>query len=81
VLYLSGWALRAASRTELDADVLLPFSDHADFSELLEHVAQVAPERVVTHHGFAESFAKILKQKGIEAAALGETPERAAEED
>jgi len=81
VLYLSGWAVRAASRTELDADVLLPFSDHSDFTELLEHVAQVAPERVVTHHGFAESFAKILRQKGIEATVLEETSERPAEED
>jgi Cft2 family RNA processing exonuclease len=81
VIYLSGWALRAASRAELDADVLLPFSDHADFTELLEHVSEVAPERVVTHHGFAEPFARILTQKGVEAQALEEPSERHSEED
>jgi Cft2 family RNA processing exonuclease len=81
VIYLSGWALRAASRAELDADVLLPFSDHADFTELLEHVAEVAPERVVTHHGFAEPLARILTQRGVEAQTLEEPSDRHTEED
>ena len=43
VIYLSGWALREASRADFDADVLLPMSDHADFEELLEHVARRRP--------------------------------------
>jgi Cft2 family RNA processing exonuclease len=81
VIYLSGWAVRAASRAELDADVLLPFSDHADFTELLEHVEAVAPERVVAHHGFARSFAEILAGRGIESLAMGEASERPSEED
>ncbi len=33
VIYLSGWALREASRAEFDADVLIPMSDHADFAD------------------------------------------------
>jgi Cft2 family RNA processing exonuclease len=80
VVYLSGWAVRSAARADFDADVLLPFSDHADFDELLEHVAQVAPRRVVTHHGFARDFARILGQRGIDAQALAEPGERAEED-
>lgn len=79
ILYLSGWAVRSASRADFDADVLLPFSDHADFAELLAHVADVAPERVVTHHGYARDFARILERRGVAAQALADSPERAAE--
>ncbi|HEY6052128.1 MAG TPA: MBL fold metallo-hydrolase RNA specificity domain-containing protein, partial [Thermoanaerobaculia bacterium] len=78
--YLSGWAMREASRAENDADGLLPFSDHADFDELMAHVEAVAPRRVFTHHGYARDFARILSGRGIEAAALSEGGERAAED-
>jgi DNA ligase-1 len=80
VIYLSGWAVRAASRADFDADVLVPLSDHADFPELLAHVAQVAPDRVVTHHGYARDFARILQGRGMEAQALAEGSERGAED-
>jgi Cft2 family RNA processing exonuclease len=77
VIYLSGWAVREASRAELDADVLIPWSDHADFDELLRHVAAVAPRRVLTMHGFAGDFARILEARGVAADALPEREERA----
>ena len=80
ILYLSGWALREASRAEHDADVLLPISDHADFDELLEHVDAVRPARVLAHHGYARDFARILSARGVEAAPLSEGGERAAED-
>ena len=80
VLYLSGWAMRSAARADFDADVLLPFSDHADFPELLEHVAEVAPERVVTHHGYARDFARILRERGTVAQPLSEPGERGEED-
>jgi DNA ligase-1 len=78
--YLSGWAMREASRAENDADALFPFSDHADFDELVAHVGAVAPQRVFTHHGYARDFARILSGRGIEAAALSEGGERSAED-
>jgi hypothetical protein len=84
IVYLSGWAIREASRADFDADVLLPMSDHADFSELLRHVADVAPERVVTMHGYARDFARILLSRGVPAEALPsarETVTEAREED
>lgn len=80
ILYLSGWATREASRADFDADVLLPISDHADFDELLSHVERVHPSRVLTHHGYARDFARILGQRGIEADALSEASERTAED-
>lgn len=80
VIYLSGWAIREASRAELDADVLIPMSDHADFEDLLAHVRDVAPERVFTLHGFARDFARILAAGGIPAEALPEREERPPED-
>ena len=79
IVYLSGWAMREASRADFDADVLIPMSDHADFPELLRHVAEVAPERVVTHHGYARDFARILASRGVAAEPLLSASERAAE--
>ncbi len=80
IAYLSGWALREASRAEHDAEILLPFSDHADFDELLAHAAEVAPRRVLTHHGYARDFARILQARGVDAVPLAEGGERAAED-
>jgi Cft2 family RNA processing exonuclease len=80
VIYLSGWALRAASRADFDADVRLPMSDHADFDELLAHVEEVAPETVLTMHGYAGDFARILSNRGVQAVPLAEAAERRSED-
>jgi Cft2 family RNA processing exonuclease len=80
VIYLSGWALRPASRADFDADVLLPMSDHADFEELLAHVEQVSPEMVLTMHGYASDFARILTGRGVRAVPLAEAAERRPED-
>jgi putative mRNA 3-end processing factor len=80
IVYASGWALRAASRADFDADVLLPLSDHADFDELLAHIEAVQPRRVVTLHGYARDFARILSEKGLDAHVLAHAGE-AREED
>jgi DNA ligase 1 len=80
VIYLSGWALREASRVEFEADVLIPMSDHADFEDLRRHVSDVSPQRVLTLHGFARDFARILSRDGVPAEALAGREERAGEE-
>jgi Cft2 family RNA processing exonuclease len=80
VVYLSGWAMRSASRADFDADVLLPMSDHADFDELLAHVDAVGPETVLTMHGYAKDFARIVTNRGIEAVPLSEIAERRPED-
>jgi DNA ligase-1 len=76
--------MREASRADFDADDLIPMSDHADFPELLRHVSDVGPEVVVTHHGYARDFARILVARGIPADPLvsrSEPSEVSAEEE
>jgi DNA ligase-1 len=80
VIYLSGWAMREASRLEFEADVLVPLSDHADFPDLRRHAAAVTPRRVVTLHGFARDFARILAAGGVPAETLAGREERPPEE-
>ena len=84
VVYLSGWALREAARAEHDADVRIPMSDHADFDALRAHVREVAPERVVTLHGFARDFARILERRRVSRTrgrSAGEEERPARDED
>jgi hypothetical protein len=80
VTYLSGWATREAARADFDADALLPISDHADFDELLAHAAETGARRVLTHHGYARDFARILSARGVEAFPLSEGGERSLED-
>jgi len=66
----SGWAVDDAFRYRGDYDATFPLSDHCDFEELLALVEAVDPERVYTHHGSADAFARRLVRKGYEATAL-----------
>ena len=54
VIYLSGWAVREASRAEHDADVLSLVGPRG-FRRAPRHVGSVAPQRVFTLHGFART--------------------------
>jgi Cft2 family RNA processing exonuclease len=81
VLYLSGWAIREAARAENDADVRIPMSDHADFDALRAHVREVRPQTVVTLHGFAHDFARILAADGVDARPLPGGEERPARDE
>ncbi|MFZ4765881.1 MAG: MBL fold metallo-hydrolase RNA specificity domain-containing protein [Roseimicrobium sp.] len=67
---LSGWALTKGAKYRYGVDELLPLSDHADYHELLECVAQVAPTRIFTVHGYTTNFARDLRQRGHEAWSL-----------
>lgn len=68
---VSGWALDSSARYRAGADAAFPLSDHADFPELLELVERVRPKVVYTVHGFAREFAATLRERGVEAWALG----------
>ena len=67
---LTGWA---ASNTRhhwrRPADASLPFSDHADFNDLVAYVQAVNPSRVYTVYGFPELAAK-LRSLGYPAVHL-----------
>ena len=53
------------------ADQLIPYSNHADFSGLLAYVAATGAREVATERGFAEDFVSALRERGIDAYALG----------
>ncbi|MEA3201535.1 MAG: ligase 1 [Thermoplasmata archaeon] len=79
--YCSGWAMLSKSRAQMDADLLLPLSDHADFPELLDIVARVRPKKVYANHGYADVLSHLLRKQGLDASALtvGHTEEEEAE--
>ncbi len=71
--YVSGWAALDNARARGGAEELIPYSDHADFDELMELVQRSGAKRVDVVHGYTEPFAHILRSRGISASA----PERA----
>jgi DNA ligase-1 len=72
VAMISGWAVDPNAIYRYQADAAFPLSDHADYDDLLHYVELVQPKRVLTLHGFAAQFAKDLRDRGVEAWALGE---------
>jgi DNA ligase-1 len=69
---LTGWALDQGAAYRYQCDAAFPLSDHADYTDLVRYVELVAPQRVLTLHGFAAAFAADLRQRGIEAWALSQ---------
>ncbi len=69
VAYVSGWASMDNARTRAGAEALIPYSDHADFEELLALVKQSQAAQVDVVHGYTEIFAHILRTRGINARA------------
>lgn len=69
---ITGWAMDPGAHFRYQCDAAFPLSDHADFPDLLTFVERVQPHRVYTVHGFAVEFAQTLRERGIEAWALGQ---------
>lgn len=68
---ITGWALDPGAIFRYQCDAVFPLSDHADFTDLVRFVERVNPKKVFTLHGFAEEFARILRERGVEAWAIG----------
>jgi Cft2 family RNA processing exonuclease len=79
VAYVSGWAALDNARNRAGAEELIPYSDHADFGELLALVEGSGAKHVDVVHGFTADFARILNARGIRAAAPREAASRADE--
>ena len=75
VAYVSGWAALDNARTRSGAEELIPYSDHADFDELLSLVTHSQAKHIDVVHGYTEPFAHILRTRGFSAAA----PQRAGD--
>ncbi len=69
---ITGWAMDPGAIYRYQCDAAFPLSDHADYPDLLRFVELVQPSRVLTLHGFAQEFALTLRDRGIEAWAIGE---------
>ncbi|WP_162137716.1 MBL fold metallo-hydrolase RNA specificity domain-containing protein [Methanomassiliicoccus luminyensis] len=68
---VSGWALDRGYRYKMRVDEAFPFSDHADFEELLAFTKACEPSVVLTHHGFDADLAREIESRlGIEARPL-----------
>ncbi len=72
IAYVSGWAALDNARARTGAEELIPYSDHADFEELLELVEAIGPQEVDVVHGYTDAFARILTLRG----KLARAPER-----
>ena len=80
VCHLTGWALHpGAHNIYRDCDLVLPLSDHADFSELVRTARESGARKVWTVHGPA-SFAGVLRGMGVDAEHLAEHPQTAGAE-
>ena len=74
--YVSGWAAIDNARARSGAEELIPYSDHADFYELLELVERTGAKQVDVVHGYTAPFAHVLRQRGYKAAAPQKAGER-----
>ena len=68
---ITGWAIDPSTIYRSRCTAAFPLSDHADYPSLLKFVELVQPKRVLTLHGFAREFAATLRQRGVDALALG----------
>lgn len=75
VMELTGWAVGGHSWGRR-ADASLPYSDHADFNELVSYVRQVQPKQVYTVNGFPD-LAAYLRAQGYPAVHLDGKPQPA----
>jgi Cft2 family RNA processing exonuclease len=76
---VSGWAGLDNARARNGAEELIPYSDHADFNELLQLVELSKAKRVDVVHGYTEPFARILRSRGIDAYSASAAGARAPE--
>ena len=72
-LEMTGWAAGKSQRpwgNGRPGDASLPYSDHADFNDLLAYVQAANPQRIFTVFGFPDLAAR-LRQMGHAAIHLG----------
>jgi putative mRNA 3-end processing factor len=68
---VSAFSLDPPTLRRLRADVGIGLSNLAGFPDLLAYVEASGAREVAVHRGFTEALAAILRQRGIEAYALG----------
>src|SRR6218665_3945893 len=70
---LTGWAMDGpGAARRYGADVAFPVSDHADCASLVRYAKATGARDIITHHGFAEELAQVMRAEGLDARALGQ---------
>jgi putative mRNA 3-end processing factor len=70
VAMASGWMLLRGVRRRRGFDRGFVVSDHADFPGLVAAVEASGARRVLATHGFADAFARFLRDRGLDASVL-----------
>ena len=68
----TGWAKSARVSFGRRCDITVPLSDHCDFGELVQMVADSGAEKIYAVHGFVDEFAAHLRKLGFDAQPLRE---------
>ena len=79
VAMASGWMSLRSVRRQRGFEQGFVVSDHADFPGLLTAIEASRARRVLVTHGFTESLARLLRERGLDASTLptrfsGEAP-------
>lgn len=81
IAYLTGWANHpGAHNIYKGCDLVLPFSDHADYDELTRTARESGATRIYTVHG-PHSFAARLSALGLTAEHLAAHPQDLCDDD
>ena len=67
--FASGWMRIRGARRRRGYDLGFALSDHADWDALVETIAETRAGRVFVTHGYTETLARFLRDRGVEAHA------------
>lgn len=71
---LTGWAMGGKNKWRYrHVDQLIPLSDHADFTDLVQTVKRVQPKQITTIHGSTKEFAAHLRTLGYNARSAADS--------
>jgi putative mRNA 3-end processing factor len=70
VAMASGWMTLRGVRRRRGFGTGFVVSDHADFPGLISAIAATGARRVLVTHGFTEPLARLLRERGLDAAPL-----------
>lgn len=75
IAYCSGWASHEARRSQINADRLIPLSDHLDYFELVKLCEQLQPKKTyITHTPEPKVVLHELARRGLDAVYLDLAP-------
>ena len=69
--FCSGWMRVRGNRRRRGYDRGFVLSDHADWPALLRTIGECGASRIRLTHGHADTLVRLLRERGVDAAALG----------